>query len=296
MIARALLAAGCMLLAGTSGCQSPPATTSPPGPGPGHPDPIDEAAIREQLALHNARVAQLDRIAAPGVIEFAWVDEAGDRHFEPQVNTRLWIDLPRRSGLRLEKLGEVLFWLGSDDERYWLFDLTGAESTLFVRSHHDAISATGGSALRLRPLAIIDLLGLTPVPLVDDLVLTAEPSGWQVTAPGAGGEMRLSFADGSAWPHRVESLDRGGVVTMHSRLDRPRSVIVEGVSRAALPRMPTLIDIADPAGTITVKLALDEPSPPRAGAPWERFFDLEQLRGHLRPTRVDEAAKTTRGK
>ena len=85
----------------------------------------------------------------------------------------------------------------------------------------------------------------------------------------------------------MESLTETGEIGLFSELDRLRSVYVPGVSRAGLPRMPTMIDIADPAGTVRVKLALDEPTGDIGDRPWERFFDLARLMKALRPDIVE---------
>jgi hypothetical protein len=59
------------------------------------------------------------------------------------------------------------------------------------------------------------------------------------------------------------------------------------MSRAALPKMPTLIDLADPEGTLSVKLALDQPSGDIQDQPWDRVFALSRLLDALRPDRIE---------
>jgi hypothetical protein len=53
-----------------------------------------------------------------------------------------------------------------------------------------------------------------------------------------------------------------------------------GIARAAWPRIPTLIDIADPGNEVSLKLALS--SDASVEVP-EQVFDLDRLIAHLRP-------------
>jgi hypothetical protein len=263
-----------------------PRAAEPPAPQP-PPEPGEAAALIE---AHNRRVELLGRTYSHGVIEFRWVDESGDEHFEPQVNARLWLDLPRQTALRAEKLDEVLLWLGSDDEHYWMFDLMGEERVLYLGRHDEDPARARRSPLLIRPLALLDLLAMTPLPAPqshDGPAFDAERDAWVVTAPGAGGPMRLYLDRNGGLPVRVETLSRDGAVLMFSSLGRYKSVPVAGVSRAALPRMPTLIDIADPASTVAVKLALDQPGADVDDQPWDRVFALSRLLQALRPQRIE---------
>ena len=101
--------------------------------------------------------------------------------------------------------------------------------------------------------------------------------------------MRLHLDQSGGLPVRVETLTSSGELVLFSELRRHRSVVVPGVSRAALPRMPTLIDITDPAGALAVKLALDEPTGDIGDGPWDRFFNLARLIKALRPDVVEGA-------
>ncbi len=56
------------------------------------------------------------------------------------------------------------------------------------------------------------------------------------------------------------------------------------MARAAWPRIPTLIDIADPGDEVSIKLALS--GDVSVDVP-EQVFDLDRLIAHLRPDVVD---------
>jgi hypothetical protein len=258
--------------------------------------PPDMDAVIALIEAHNRRLELLTRFWAGGVIEFRWVDDEGKEHFEPQVNARLWLDLPRRTALRAAKMDEVLFWLGSDPEHYWMFDLMGEETVLYVGRHAERPD-DARNPLMVRPLSLVDLLGLAPIPVPEADGVSAEASGWfsfdadrdacVITAQGAGGPIRVFLDRGTGLPMRVETLSREGEVLLFSELGRYASVPIRGVARAARPKIPTLIDLADPAETISVKLALDRPSGDIENQPWENIFALSRLLQAMRPDRIE---------
>jgi hypothetical protein len=257
---------------------------------------IDDATMRAMVAAHNERVADLRELHADGVIELRWVDEQGREHFEPQVNAKLWMRLPRRTALRAEKLGEVLFWLGSNDEGYWLFDQMGDETVLYRGEHGLVAAGAEEQPLLIRPLALVDLMGLTEVepPAEGELFdrVIVENDLYVLAAVGAGGPMRIAFdpaAGGRAV--RVESLGPGGEVMLASTLRRHDSVKTPDLSQLAWPEMPTLIDITDPAGRIAVKLGLSDMSVKTRDA----VFDFDRLVEHFQPERLVEDGEPVSG-
>jgi hypothetical protein len=268
-----------LVLGGCAGQVKPPAEPLPP------PDAATVAAIVE---AHNERVALLDRTYSSGVLEYRWVDDRGDRHAEPQVNARLWLDLPRHTALRAEKLGDVLFWLGSDDERYWMFDLVRTPSTLLVGAHEASGARPPG--LLVPPLALVDLIGLTPLPAPETLsartVIRDGEERIVLEGPGAGGPMRLFIVPGRDVPDRVEVLDAEGRPVLEASLVEYASVLLPGRSRIGLPRMPGRIDIVDAEGTMFVKLAIGETTVDAPERQWAVVFDLDRLVESMRPDEI----------
>lgn len=279
-----------LLLAG--GCAGPGTATAPsPDSGstrvPAAPvrDPAVVAALIER---YNDRVRLLDQMYARGVIEFRWVDRDGEEHFEPQINAKLWVDLPRRTALRGEKLGETYIWLGSDADRYWMFDLAGDTRRLYV-GRHDTFTEQDAVSVLVRPVTLLDLLGLTPLPAFEPAATSFDEArtAWVVRVEGAGGPMRVFLDPTSALPVRVESLDDAGEIVLFSDLGRYAAVRIGGMSVLALPRAPTLIDISNPEGTVAVKLAFGDVT----GETAPRVFDLRGLIDHLRPERIEGATE-----
>jgi hypothetical protein len=143
------------------------------------------APTYQQLqAAHNERIAGLNRLYAQGVIEIRWKDDRG-AHFE-QGDLELWLQLPTHTALRVDKLGEVLLWLGSNDQRWWLFDLTNSnDRPLYLGEHGEPIRTTGPAAISIRPLALVNLLGLCPLPDYSSTPAQTLPAVQHVPLPQA---------------------------------------------------------------------------------------------------------------
>jgi hypothetical protein len=273
------------------GCASTPKS---PGP-PAEPPPTYQSLAES----HNARVAKLQQLYATGSIEFRWKDDKG-RHFETG-HAELWLSLPRQTALRIDKVGEVLLWLGSDDERYWFFDLLSKETSLRVGRHDEAeVKLDGADGLGMRPLVLLDLLALTPLPVseADPTVAYAEvQKAWMVhiesTQDGSGTDhvaRRVYFDQTSLLPVRVELLNSHGEVALSSSLRRYESVRQAGVSPLAFPKLAKLVDIfqaGDDETDGSIKLALDEGTGIVDDQPLDRVFDVVRLSNALKPQRID---------
>ncbi|UCD76351.1 MAG: hypothetical protein JSV91_05385 [Phycisphaerales bacterium] len=249
-----------------------------------------------QLAqTHNRRVGRLQKLYSRGVVEIRWEDEAG-RHFE-QGNVQLWLSLPRQTALRVEKLGDVLLWLGSNDQGYWLFDMIPDETVLYWGRHDEESGPQSDSAIALKPLALLDLMGLSPLPPAEQddseppppVHFDEEHDGWEIAARGAGGLMRICFDRESLLPKRVESLDAEGRIVAASGLRRYARVEMEGSLSVNWPQLPTLADIDLTEGENSLRLALESPTTIMDDQPLDRIFDFERLQQALRPDRVEEA-------
>ena len=271
------------------GCKSPPGpTVAPPPP--------SYFALAE---THNARIAKLQTLNANGVIEIRWRDDRGS-HFE-QGDMELWLKLPRHVALRVEKLGETLLWLGSDESRYWLFDMIGDEKVLRLGRHEDAGAIDQNNALGVRPLVLLDLLGLTPMPVAETpppVQFNAQHDAWMIQVQGSGGPMRIYFDRQSLLPKRVEAVSStDDQATLFSSLRRYESVWQPNMPPLAFPKMPKLVDIASTSDAPasgqfsggSVKIAIDQMTGQVPAEQLQHVFDLERLRQALRPDRIEEA-------
>ncbi len=260
------------------------------------PSDLEAPSYAELARSHNQRIAQLTRVQARGVIEIAWTDESGVRRFR-QGDVDLYLHLPRRTALRVSKLGNVYMWLGSDADRYWLFDLVD-EPTLYTGRHAGSDRDT---LQTVKPLVLLDLIGMGAMQEFDEANDTAPPQvtynsatdTWVAESPGEGGPMRIFFDRTTLLPKHVETLSANGEVAYYSDIymSRYRSVPVPNVSAAALPRMATLVDIfsagpnAEAQGE--VKLGLDTPTGRIDERAFERVFDFSRLRRSMRPERIE---------
>ena len=245
--------------------------------------PAEAPAYGTIAGAHNARIERLRTIYSRGVLEIRWSDETG-RHFE-QGSVDLWVSLPRHTALRVAKVGEVLLWLGSDDHHYWLFDRFAQETTLVVGRHEDAPRPVHATALTVRPLSLLDLMGLTPLPEgpAVDIVFDADRDAWALETVGAGGPMRLYLDRAKLLPKRVEVLSEKGEVTLYSDLGRYKSVKLTGGAGLVNPKLATLVDIAATGDSARLKLALDSPNDDAN----PQVFRLERLIRALQPDRIE---------
>jgi hypothetical protein len=242
-------------------------------------------ALPGLIASHNRRVDGLQHLAATGVIEYRWTDGDGRRHFEPQIDVRLWLDMPHKTALRGEKLGDTLFWIGSDDNRYWCFDLHEDPRRLIVANHGEPARDL---PIGIAPLALVDLIGLTRLPAEGADAATYDPASraWAIDARGSGGPVRLWLDSERLLPVRIAAISPEGDVILSSAVRRYEPVPIEGVANTEHPLLPTLVDIEDSAGRVAVKLALDRPSAQWTIVP-ARVFELPALVESLRPDLVE---------
>ncbi len=224
-------------------------------------------------AAHNERVQRLGMIAARGVIEMWWTDDDG-RHYE-QGELDLWIALPRRTALRVSKLGHLFMWIGSDDRQTWLFDFRDGVTTL-----HLTEEGLTDTAIPFEPRLLLELGGLTPLPAAGGAVRYArDHDAWEVRAPNR----PVLFLDRqSLLPVRAELLDEAGRILLYSAMKRTRyqRVDLAGVSPLGGPMFPTLVNIKSTDDRFEVQLSARGPNDSGVKA---KYFELSWLKDHFKP-------------
>jgi hypothetical protein len=268
------------------GCAGPPEG--------GRPAPPVAPTYADLAAAHNERVAALERFHGDGVVEIRWIEDDRDKLVQGDVD--LWVRLPRHTALRVSKLGDDLLWVGSDEERYWLFDLRGDETSLRTAGHErgiDTLGAGGDAGGRtaglpsIRPLALLDLMGLVRLPTggSDGPVLQWSPEheGWVISVDGAGGALRLVFDPATLLPKRAEHLDGAGTVILHATLERYQPVTRAGLLPLAWPRMAAEIAVRAPQSSSETKIFLDGMSDAVSDERIQALCDVDRLIEHLRP-------------
>jgi len=280
---------GCLALT-SAGCKSVPATTKP-----------DTGAMvapsYQQLAEpHNQRIAKLQKLYAMGVIEIRWRDDHGN-HFD-QGNMELWVQLPRHTALRVEKLGEVPLWLGSDDQRYWLFD--NKEKVLRVGMHDEANAPGPSGPIDVKPLALLDLMALSPLPVAQGGQATPavhnddQRNAWVIEAAGSGGPMRVYFDRKTEQISRVETLSSDGKILLFSNLTEYKPATLSGVAPLAYPKIAHKVEIASAPqvesasnirGCGNVSVFIDEATGVFDAN--SNVFDLNRLMQSMPPDRIE---------
>lgn len=251
------------------------------------PEPPDVDAI---LTAHNINAQRLKQIDAAGVLQIRWVDENG-RTREEQGEAELWIDKPRHIALRVSKLGEELLWIGSNDERFWLFDSLDDDNVALITRRHGSALVWGSDddAIELQPLALLDLMAITSLTATDD-----EPtydSGrrcWLLPVDGAAGRMHLRWNPAARLIEGLDLLDARQKVRLSSDLRRRAPVDLIDDVAFERPQMATIIDFNDPNGPGRLKLALGQQIfGDLSEQPVDRIFDLSVLRQRFQPRHVD---------
>lgn len=256
--------------------------------------PESPPAYQELASAHNKRIELLRTMYADGVIEIRWKDKNGN-HYE-QGNMELWLQLARRTALRVEKFSAVALWLGSDDERYWLFDKTNDQNILHVGRHEDRLSDESG-AFVVKPLALLDLMALTALPdsggSAPPVQYESKLDAWAIETRGGGGPMRIYFDRMTRRPKRVESLGDDGRVAAFSTLEKYESVSREGTSPLAFPKIAYRIQIqttrsaggnlASGEATLFIDHATGDVDPEQLS----KVFDLNVLIKSMKPERID---------
>jgi hypothetical protein len=277
--------------------------------------PADAPAAHAIIVTHNERVAKLATTYSEGVIEIRWRDERG-KHFEGG-DLDFWQTTGDRTALRVSKFGDVFLWLGSNEQEYWLFDLLNKDDRVLYRGRHDQ-QIERMSGLGVKPLALLDLLGLTPIAEETAATSSDQPAPYDserkayvIEAPGRGGDgarMRMFFDRNSLLPVRVESIDPDGEIVAESAHSKHETVEMEGVGPMARPKMAEIIDIrrgenladadssenaADGEMSGEVKIAINTTTAYAHPALPARYFDLERLVAAMRPGRVEQATASS---
>ncbi len=261
--------ASAMSLLGAVGCKTGPDASAPAAPLPTY----DEIA-----KAHNARVAQLQRVWSLATISMTWTEESGKKRWE-QGNGHLQHEAPMNTALSIGKLGETLFWVGTDEEQYWIIDLQNGRRA-YIGSHDmltpERVAELG---LAVAPAELPMLLGLRPLPLQfargvpRPTVSAGAPGTAVVTIPQDERTLAYTFDARRIMPRQISVLDGDGRLLLTSDLRDDNHVTIAGQD-AFLPMMATLIDIRNETDGASIKITLSQMSD-RKIKPVN--FDLSQL-------------------
>lgn len=276
LFASALTLGGCSLFE-----QHKPAD---PGAGqlPNTPAPTPAAFA----AAHNARVAGLARLWTRATVRINGLDADGNK-VDEQVDGRLILEMPDRLHMRISKLGEPYFLLGSSGPKFWWFDLSKDDRTAFVGSHATATrEQVQRFGLPVHPLDLIELLAISPVApsaLADPATKTrwVSPTDAEIDLPARWGREIIRFNAATKQPVSVRLTDEHGAVAVRADLsDFDAIPFYTGPGAAPkLERRVVLHLSDDPKAApsrgprLTVTLDIEFPEEPKRINP--DLFDLE---------------------
>lgn len=287
-----LLAAAFALL--PFGCQStPPAAGVQALP----PPTADEYAVIRRD--YNAWADSVKQFWSRADVEAEWYDDKDHHHVE-HGGGQLILRKPLDTALTIGKLGNLLYWLGSNAQQFWVFDLqdnADHPSTLYIGQQQDAAKLgpadVAGLPLPLRPSEVIGLLGVDPLPaMTPRTTLRRESAGGRtlivVTFPLPGGSdavatLRRVWIDAATHRPAGVTFLRDSQVLAKSSLGGYEPVTTPSLAPDAYPRVPTRIEVALPRRRASLRLFLSGLTTAKVA---DDQFNLATLKDRLAPRRV----------
>ncbi|MEX0746121.1 MAG: hypothetical protein WD118_11015 [Phycisphaeraceae bacterium] len=202
--------------------------------------PAGVPTYNDLVDRYNAHVMNLDQLWSASRVAMRWTDENGNLQFE-QGDGQLIYRRPNEIAMTVGQLGQTVLWAGSDDERYWLFDLHQNDTVMVGRHEFVGRPCARQLAYPVSPHAMPHLLGLLPLPPSADAEVIIDRNYFRIDPPGT--DVRI-WIDPTSWqPQRVDLLNDAGESVVAARLWRHESVRMETVARDAWPRIATAANI-----------------------------------------------------
>lgn len=257
----------------------------------------DAPTYADLAAAHNARAALLKTMVAQGVVGIRWKDDDGS-HYE-QGDVDLWLRMPSEVALQVSKMGERLFWLGSDGEANWILDLRKKGQTVAeITGPAVEPAPDAGMPVQMSMATVLEMMALLPIPESPpadgpDMAFDAKKKAWLLTTAGSAGPMRVRFDAASKLPLGVELLDPAtGEAKLASTLDHYEYIFTAGAAVTEFPRVPTQIDIERTDGRGSIKLTLTRPVD-RDESFQENYFNINWVLAAMKPDQVRDHRPST---
>lgn len=248
---------------------------------------LNAAAI---VAQQNHRVAGLEKFATRGSAELRWHDEKGD-HFEQAQVDLAWRDGGEQISLRADKMGERLAWAGANAKQWWLFEPKREPSRLWLGARNtpvpDSLLPFAG------PDALLELLAAKPWP--EKIGLSQDHPGtfwadFDRPARGAWVKTRVQVDTNTGFPSHIWLVDAKGNVLAQSELSEPVMANMNHLPMADRPMVASKITLKSVSNVGVWQIFWDEPGA-REDRLKDRLFDLEVIRGVMRPVEVIDLEK-----
>ena len=196
--------------------------------------------------------------------------------------------------MRISKLGEPYFWIGTDGLKAWVFDLSSSPTQLLVDSLAAVEAAeTADSGIgSVTELMRILPLGIGTIPLSESEVVSCRNGGdgnWllELVSSERKVDRELFTINSDTWrPARVALLNANGSAGMILSTPSRRMIRVDIPNRSSLrsPLVSAILQIAIMGeASAKAKFALEKLSTDMSEQPLDRLFDLNILRQALQP-------------
>lgn len=274
------LAAGALALSGCAGdgALEPGKIPPPAAQDAAWSRPLPEWSVL--AARYNARIEGVDRLKAAVSLVIEAPDGKGGRR-KDQLEGSLLVFPPARVALRLDKVGQTVFQLGSDLTRYWSLDFTEAPVALVGTHARASAHSAKRFGVPVYPLDLIDLLAITPLPVKQGGATMAWAPGRTrivVTLPPGsrgGASRRLTIDAATAFPVSVELIGAKGERIARAEHSHFVSVDLPGVA-VSHAKVAERCEVEIPAEDARVSLGLFDPTNPGSAIRMQAF-DLEGL-------------------
>jgi hypothetical protein len=224
-----------------------------------------------------------------GVVELRWKDDDGN-HFR-QGDLEFWIDGPDRLSVRVSKLGDPYFWLGTDGKQAWVFDLSGSPTRLLTGrvDELEALKPQDGEMIGILETLHMLRLGLGCIPPDTGVRGLSTRSDGQVlftTASARGGTIEETINPDTWRPTQVRwraaQGERGLTLVTQSR--RTLRVRIPERASIASPIVSSVLEVRHvPDSGQSARFAFEGLSTDMSGQPLDRVFDVGQLKAALGP-------------
>jgi hypothetical protein len=236
--------------------------------------PEEFARLRER---YNARCRDLERLKTSVSLTVEGPDGKGGRR-KDQAEGFFQFVAPSRVSLRVDKMGQTLAILGSDEQRYWWIEL-GEQKVVLEGTHAAATPVVGARfGIPVHPLDFVGVLGIVPLGLESVCAGRSRDGLVRVDLPPRGngwGGTRLYVHEEWAGPAHVEVLDAAGRVALRADLSTYVPVKVSGDTFSPA-RIASRLVVELPGQDAVIRVALPTPENPR-DAMRTAPFDLERL-------------------
>ncbi len=245
-------------------------------------------SYEEVVERYNARAEQLDRVWAAAVVRLRYRDDRGKLRRE-QGEGHFQYLAPLRLALSVGKLGETVFWLGADEQRYWWFELHDRDRAFLGRHENVGRSCNESAGLPAHPEELIELMGMTPLPDRGGRTGWSIDGRWIVAENDLRSGRIQHFLDPDTFePVWIKVFEDGrSDASVFSHLTEYGRVQIR-TKGGYDPRLATRVTIRRPGddGEVIVDLSRMSDGRDRRGRLSPEAFDFEHLRDAFRPGRL----------